>query len=73
MAGCFSGGRLVLAKIRAVVFANIERRENHQPLALQGGLAIADKIISEHGGSIRVRDNLPRGSAFTVEIPIRES
>lgn len=37
------------------------------------GLAIAQKIVSEHNGSIRVRDNEPRGSVFTIEIPVKES
>lgn len=35
------------------------------------GLAIADKIIKEHGGKIAVSDNLPSGSIFRVEIPLR--
>ncbi|MDI6727953.1 MAG: ATP-binding protein [Thermodesulfovibrionales bacterium] len=34
------------------------------------GLAIAHKIVSDHGGRILVRDNNPKGSIFTVEIPI---
>jgi two-component system nitrogen regulation sensor histidine kinase NtrY len=33
------------------------------------GLAIADKIVADHGGRILVRDNAPRGSIFTIEIP----
>lgn len=33
------------------------------------GLAIADKIVRDHGGRIVVRDNNPKGSIFTVEIP----
>ncbi len=33
------------------------------------GLAIADKIIRDHGGKISVRDNKPKGSIFSVEIP----
>lgn len=36
------------------------------------GLAIAHKIISDHGGRILVRDNNPKGSVFTVEIPITQ-
>ncbi|MDP2168613.1 MAG: ATP-binding protein [Thermodesulfovibrionales bacterium] len=36
------------------------------------GLAIADRIIAEHGGYIRVMDNKPRGSIFTVELPMKE-
>ncbi len=34
------------------------------------GLAIASKIASDHGGRIIARDNNPKGSIFTVEIPI---
>jgi two-component system nitrogen regulation sensor histidine kinase NtrY len=33
------------------------------------GLAIANKIISDHRGKIVVRDNHPRGSIFSIEIP----
>jgi len=36
------------------------------------GLAIANKIIREHRGHLRVRDNEPRGTVFTVEMPIKE-
>jgi two-component system nitrogen regulation sensor histidine kinase NtrY len=36
------------------------------------GLVITDKIIVEHGGSIRVRENSPRGCVFTIELPIKE-
>jgi two-component system nitrogen regulation sensor histidine kinase NtrY len=35
------------------------------------GLAIVSSIISEHGGSIRVEDNLPRGTRFAIELPVR--
>lgn len=34
------------------------------------GLAIANKIITDHGGRILIRDNNPRGSIFSVEMPI---
>jgi two-component system nitrogen regulation sensor histidine kinase NtrY len=37
------------------------------------GLAIAYRIIKEHKGYIRVRDNDPNGTIFTIEIPIKES
>ena len=36
------------------------------------GLAIANRIIREHMGYLRVRDNMPGGTVFTVEMPIRE-
>jgi two-component system nitrogen regulation sensor histidine kinase NtrY len=33
------------------------------------GLAIVRRIIAEHGGSIDVTDNAPRGTRFTIELP----
>ena len=36
------------------------------------GLAIANRIIAEHRGHIRVRDNEPKGTVFIIEIPIKE-
>jgi len=33
------------------------------------GLSICYGIISEHGGSIRVRNVAPRGASFTIEVP----
>jgi len=35
------------------------------------GLAIVQRIVAEHGGTIRVGDNRPRGTVFTVELPLR--
>ncbi|MGB9715922.1 MAG: sensor histidine kinase [Thermodesulfovibrionales bacterium] len=37
------------------------------------GLAIANRIVAEHKGYIKVRDNKPKGTVFTIEIPIHES
>ena len=37
------------------------------------GLAIAERIISEHHGTIRVEDNLPRGSRFVIRLPLAEA
>lgn len=34
------------------------------------GLAISNKIVSDHKGRIVVRNNYPRGSIFSVEIPV---
>jgi two-component system nitrogen regulation sensor histidine kinase NtrY len=34
------------------------------------GLAIVRRIVAEHGGSIDVGDNQPRGTRFTVELPV---
>jgi len=33
------------------------------------GLAIVRRIIAEHGGSIDVGDNAPRGTRFSIELP----
>jgi two-component system nitrogen regulation sensor histidine kinase NtrY len=33
------------------------------------GLAIVRRIIAEHGGSIDVTENTPRGTKFTIELP----
>ncbi len=33
------------------------------------GLAIVHKIISEHGGSIKIEDNTPKGTIFLIELP----
>jgi two-component system nitrogen regulation sensor histidine kinase NtrY len=35
------------------------------------GLAIVSRIVSDHSGYIRVRDNEPRGTRFTIELPVR--
>ena len=35
------------------------------------GLAIVHRIVSDHNGAIRVADNLPRGTVFTMELPAR--
>jgi two-component system nitrogen regulation sensor histidine kinase NtrY len=33
------------------------------------GLAIVRRIVAEHGGTIEVGDNQPRGTKFTIELP----
>jgi signal transduction histidine kinase len=34
------------------------------------GLPIVHQIVSDHGGRIRVEDNAPRGTRFTIELPV---
>ena len=34
------------------------------------GLAIVNNIVSDHNGYIRVKDNKPQGTRFTIELPI---
>lgn len=36
------------------------------------GLAISSRIIAEHGGTIRVEDNSPRGARFVIRLPAAE-
>jgi two-component system nitrogen regulation sensor histidine kinase NtrY len=36
------------------------------------GLAIVSAIVRDHGGYVRVADNLPAGTSFTVTIPYRQ-
>ena len=33
------------------------------------GLAIVNSIITDHGGFVRIRDNVPHGAVFIVELP----
>lgn len=33
------------------------------------GLAIVNRIVTDHGGRIRAEDNVPQGSVFIVELP----
>ncbi|HVS03160.1 MAG TPA: ATP-binding protein [Thermoanaerobaculia bacterium] len=33
------------------------------------GLAIVHRIVSDHHGTIRVEDNAPRGTVFTIDLP----
>jgi signal transduction histidine kinase len=34
------------------------------------GLAIVHQIVADHGGTIRVEDNAPRGTRFIVDLPL---
>ena len=33
------------------------------------GLAIVSSIVTDHGGFVRIRDNVPHGAVFVVELP----
>ena len=33
------------------------------------GLAIVNRIIIDHNGSIRVKDNSPKGTVFVIDLP----
>jgi two-component system, NtrC family, nitrogen regulation sensor histidine kinase NtrY len=34
------------------------------------GLAIVQEIVAEHGGILRLEDNVPHGSRFVMELPV---
>jgi two-component system nitrogen regulation sensor histidine kinase NtrY len=36
------------------------------------GLAIVQRIIKDHGGSIRVEQNIPTGARFVIDLPVRQ-
>ncbi len=36
------------------------------------GLAIASRVVAEHRGYIRVKNNKPTGTVFTIELPVKE-
>ena len=35
------------------------------------GLAIVSNIVADHSGYIRIKDNLPRGTRFIIELPLK--
>lgn len=35
------------------------------------GLAIVNRIVSEHHGSVQAGDNVPRGTVFTIRLPLQ--
>jgi len=37
------------------------------------GLAIVQRIILEHGGTIRAANNDPRGAKFVIELPVNHA
>lgn len=36
------------------------------------GLAIVNTIVSDHDGYVRVRDNIPKGTRFVIELPVKQ-
>ena len=33
------------------------------------GLSIVKRLVEEHGGTIRIEDNIPKGTVFVVSLP----
>lgn len=54
-------------------FYRVDKSRNRNSGGHGLGLAIAQQIMNEHHGKIFVRDNLPQGSEFVVELPIKHS
>jgi PAS domain S-box-containing protein len=44
-----------------------------KPEGLGVGLAISRSIVQAHNGTLRVRDNQPKGTVFSLSLPLRES
>ena len=72
------GGRRVRIAVndRGPGIAPAERARLFQPYystkvsGMGLGLAIVQEIVTEHGGTLRVEDNVPRGSRFIIELPV---
>jgi len=54
-------------------FYRVDKSRNKNSGGHGLGLAIAKQIVTNHHGNIFVRDNLPRGSEFIVELPIKRN
>jgi len=52
-------------------FYRVDKSRNSNSGGHGLGLAIATQIVNIHHGTISVRDNLPHGSEFVVEFPIK--
>lgn len=55
------------------IFQPFQRGESHQQKGVGLGLAIVDRIVREHGGTIRVTSQLEKGSCFVVSMPLKGS
>ncbi|MQS96304.1 sensor histidine kinase [Companilactobacillus halodurans] len=54
-------------------FYRVDKSRNQSSGGHGLGLAIAKQIVTNHKGNIFVRDNLPHGSEFVVELPIKKT
>ena len=50
--------------------ANAKLPDSRRSLGL--GLALCRSIVTAHGGSIAVTDNIPHGAVFTLSLPAEE-
>lgn len=67
------GGDGISSEMKSRVFdrfVSLDRGITDSKRGLGLGLAICKAIAEAHGGGIRVEDNKPRGSVFTVSLPL---
>ena len=66
----------IAANDQSMIFEKFYRAADDAVQAVPGtglGLAIAREVARLHGGDIRVKSELGKGSTFTVELPRRDS
>lgn len=59
-------------KDKAAVFQKFYRLGNEQTRKAKGtgiGLYLVQRIVADHGGTITIKDNVPRGAIFTIHFP----
>jgi signal transduction histidine kinase len=69
-------GAGIPASEREKIFSKFVRGEDAKRAGIRGvgiGLALVQRIIEAHGGSVRVESEPGRGSTFTLVIPCHES
>ena len=81
VSGCLNGGAVVIAVADTgigiapgdlpCIFDRFYRAENARFRSGAGlGLAIAQRITEQHGGTVEVESELGQGSRFTVTLPL---
>mmetsp|Transcript_118481 Transcript_118481/g.330531 ORF Transcript_118481/g.330531 Transcript_118481/m.330531 type:complete len:1189 (-) Transcript_118481:202-3768(-) len=65
-------GRGISAEGQKRIFQPFEQEQNGDARNFQGiglGLAVCAQIVEDHGGELRVRSEMGKGSTFTVSLP----
>ncbi len=61
---------------KALIFDKFYRVGNEDTRSTKGtglGLYIVNEVVRAHGGSVKIRDNSPRGSVFAICLPFGEN